>query len=455
MEINVNGRSLKLVFFQYLLSIAVGLVVAIGLSIFLLTLSYQLEVIVPANETEHILLEKKDHISAAEEFDVTLLPDKTSYLLLSEDGRFLASNMSEDIQDKALDFHHREGIATTTLSFMEIRRPGEYVVIGYSLEPYYTNPWMQAHFPQINRLFLGILMIFCFISTFVITALWARRLAKELMPIFEVSEKMSQQNLDFDIGKSKIKEFNAVLNALEKMKVALSESLKKNWAEEENRKNRISALTHDIKTPISIIQGNAELLKETNLTEEQNEHVAFITKNATRISEYVNTLMVVNRSEGINDMTLENFPVSIFVEKVMALAKEITSVYGLLLSESIHYEDSSVMVDWKHFEKAFMNILSNAVQYGPEKSTLELMIATQADSLEISLLDQGCGFSNEDLRHATEQFYQGDKSRHSASNYGLGLYIAQEILKSHGGNIQLSNREKKKGAKVSMFLPLN
>ncbi|MTV64584.1 histidine kinase dimerization/phospho-acceptor domain-containing protein, partial [Streptococcus pneumoniae] len=81
-------------------------------------------------------------------------------------------------------------------------------------------------------------------------------------------------------------EFNDVLNSLDIMKKALSDSLRENWIKEENKRSQISALMHDLKTPVSIVQGNAELLKVTDLTDEQKDYVEYIIKNSTRISDY-------------------------------------------------------------------------------------------------------------------------------------------------------------------------
>ena len=83
------------------------------------------------------------------------------------------------------------------------------------------------------------------------------------------------------------------------------------------------------------------------------------------------------------------------------------------ISKSINCEDSDVMIDIQLFERVIQNIFSNAIQYSPDKSNIELLIMTTDKILSISVIDEGPGFSNEDLKRGTEQFYRGDKSRHS------------------------------------------
>lgn len=104
MELNRKGQSLKLVFLKYLLSVALGLAVSAGLALFLFTMAYRLNGIVPADATEQLILRNKVKIAQAEPFDPTLIPENVGYVYLADDGRLLASNMSEGERKKAMAF---------------------------------------------------------------------------------------------------------------------------------------------------------------------------------------------------------------------------------------------------------------------------------------------------------------------------------------------------------------
>lgn len=454
MELIRKGQPLKIVFLKYLVTVGFGLVGAIVLVLLTFTAFYNVGLIIPANYTENQILENKLNISSAEKFDESLIPDHTSYTYFSSDGEILQSNMNEEIKQKAEKFHNGEEASSPSSSFIEIKRTDGYVVINYQVVPHYTNAWMEKIFPKINFLFATLIIIFCFISTFAVTLIWVKRITRQLSPMLEASDKIAKQELDFEIGSSHIKEFNDVLNSLDKMKIALSDSLMENWIQEENKRSQISALTHDLKTPISIVKGNAELLKETSLSEEQKTYVDFIVKNSNRISDYSITLMDMNKSEQFSNFELKKVQVTKVVEKIKELAKEITSVNKLILSETINFEDGILMIDIKLFERVIQNILSNAVQYAPAKSIIELSLITTNSKLEISISDQGQGFSKEDLEHGMEQFYRGDKSRHSSINYGLGLYTSAQIIALHSGKILLQNKLSEDGAIVKVELPL-
>ena len=454
MELISKGQSLKNILFKYLLSIALGLAISVLLILAFISASYQFKWIFPANYTENLILEKRTDIATSKNFEKSLLPDNTSYLFLSKDEKVIETNMNKNIQDIAFNYHKGSGNSNSNLSFMEIQRSDGYVLVAYKLKPYYRNPWMQKHLPQVNNLFLSLLIIFCLISIMTITLIWAKKISKELNPLLEASEEIGKQNLDFQVKKSNIQEFNAILDSLEKMKIGLSESLRTNWREEEKKRNQISALTHDIKTPLSIIKGNSELLGETNLTEDQESYLGYIRKNTNRIGKYIETLMLVNKSNQANELNFTQIRAKEFVENIEKLAKEFTSTYKLNLLEDINYDNGFLIVDLKNFERAFLNILSNAEEHSPKNSTIELLICSKADELQISILDQGHGFSSEDLLYATDQFYQGDKSRHSKENYGIGLFVAEQIIKMHGGSLVLENRTDKIGAKVTILLPV-
>lgn len=454
MELISKGQSLKNILLKYLLSIALGLVISVGLIIAFISASYQFKWIFPANYTENLILEKRTDIATSKKFEKSLLPDNTSYLFLSKDEKVIETNMNKNIQDIAFNYHNGSGNSNSNLSFMEIQRSDGYVLVAYDLKPFYRSSWMQKNLPQINVLLLILLIIFCFISIITITLIWAKKISKELNPLIEASEEIRKQNLDFQVKKSNVQEFNVILESLEKIKLGLSESLKTNWREEEKKRNQISALSHDIKTPVSIIKGNSELLGETNLTEEQQTYLNYIRKNTSRIDKYIQTLMLVNKSNQANELNFTQIRAKEFVENIEKLAKEFTSTYKLNLLEDINYDDDFLIVDLKNFERAFLNILSNAEEQSPKSSTIKLIICSKTDKLQISILDQGHGFTGEDLLYATDQFYQGDKSRHSKENYGIGLFVAEQIINMHGGSLILENRTDECGAKVSILLPV-
>ena len=455
MGIKLKGRSLKIIFLEYLISVGIVLILSFGLVILMFTTMYSLGFILPADYTENQIYERKNAIANTETFDKNLIPDNASYLLISKDGNIITSSMSKDEEDRAIRYYNNERVYNTpSYSYIEILRNDGYCIIQYSVKPYFTNKFMAKYFPNVNVVYVSILILVSLLNTLVVTIVWAKYLVKQLSPIFAASEKISEQTLDFDLHYSRVKEFNEVLFSLEKMRNALQEPLIKEWIQEENKQKQISALIHDLKTPVSIVQGNAELLKKTSVTEDQSIYIDYILRNSNRISEYIKTLLIMNKNSNATEYQPQSLAVKTVSEQLVTVSKELMSINSNNLKTNVVVEDGIMSVDLKLLERALQNVLANSIENNNGIVTLELNLKTVDEFLEISVLDNGKGFSDIDLIHAKEQFYRGDYSRHSATNYGIGLFITEQIIKLHGGSVILKNREACRGAEVKFILPI-
>jgi signal transduction histidine kinase len=451
----IKDQSLKLIFFKYLISIGLALVLALLFSTAFVTIMINEGLIIPSNQTENLILEKKEEIAKNDSFDKNLIPKEAKFLFISKDQKVIASNMDPKEQERALNFHNREEVSSSKLSYMEISRKDGYVIISYLLKSSYKKAWMEKFFPKVNNFYLFIITLSSFVLCLLMTIFWSKKITKELEPMIKTSEEIRQRNLDFKMPHSNIKEFNKVLEGLDHMKKALSQSLQKERQEEENRKSQIAALAHDIKTPLTILRGNAELLQETKLDSEQKDYLNYILKNSKRIEDYSQTLILMNKTEAIEKNSFEKINSHDLAEKIIGLSQEICLLEKRKLKTKVNISrKSKIFLDMDLFERAFENILSNACLYSPKKSPIDLEIKEEKNYLEIKLRDFGQGFSKEDLLHAEEKFYRGDSSRHSDKNFGLGLYTARKIVDLHKGDMILENIKEGPGARVTIKLPL-
>ncbi|WP_032799755.1 ATP-binding protein, partial [Streptococcus sobrinus] len=117
-------------------------------------------------------------------------------------------------------------------------------------------------------------------------------------------------------------------------------------------------------------------------------------------------------------------------------------------------ENLEIRLDKNLFHRAWMNILSNAVEYSPKGGRLSLTYSTQGDDLVMTCQDSGPGFSAKALKKAHLQFFRDDKSRHASNHLGIGLTIAENIIQLHKGQLSLSNGEWG-GARVTVKIPIN
>lgn len=413
--------------------------------------------VIPANQVEIDLSAVRNDIETSKVFNPDILPDGTSYVFLTREFKLKKSNMPVNLQEESLlNYQFKNAHGGKYGYFQSFERSDGIVIVNYQLSPRYRNEWLNQHFPNANLLMIGSMMVTVLLIFITLTFYYASKLSRELRPILKATKKIAEQDLDFQTPKSRITEFNQVLSGLDHMRVALRESLMENWKAEQDKQNQISALTHDLKTPLTVARGNAELLAMTSLDENQTDLLEHFQKGIEQVDAYVKELSELNKTSLKKTLTLEEIPVKEFVEDIydqtlsLAQTKQINLVFDKkkIAKETIGNWDRSLL------NRAFMNILSNAVEHTPSGSQLLLTARVEDDEFKFVCLDSGPGFSLESLEKATQLFYQEDKSRQSRNHSGLGLTIANDIIRLHHGSLSLSNDNGTGGAKVTIMLPL-
>jgi signal transduction histidine kinase len=293
------------------------------------------------------------------------------------------------------------------------------------------------------------------------------RIRKKMTPMREALEQIGGRNLDFEIYYSGIREIDECLVALDDMRYALKTSLKKQWETEQEKNRQMSALAHDIKTPLTVVRGNSELLLETELTDEQKNYADYISGSALQIQNYVQTLIEVTKSqEGI-----EQAPVNVNVSEILADIKKqtmgLSEVYQLQINWKEEFtpvkdanvqavpddENSEVIISvvYDHVVRAVMNAVRNAAEHTPKGGIINIIATYNGLELAFTVEDSGSGFKPEALAHGTEQFFMDDSSRTGGSHYGIGLFFAKKAAKEHGGEIVLANSKETGGGKVRIY----
>ena len=238
------------------------------------------------------------------------------------------------------------------------------------------------------------------------------------------------------------------------MKQALKASLLSQWQLEKNRREQIAALAHDIKTPLAVVKGNAELLAGTTLPETQREYLNYIQKNSVRIEQYTRALIEINQS----DQAAAARPVHISGSALCQRLKETALELAAIKNQTVHFFASAVpeklYLDPVLLERACANVVSNALEYNPVSASVDIRFVGEPGGFSVQVIDRGEGFSEEGLVKAAQQFYRGDKSRHCADHYGIGLYMAHQIMQMHKGRLILANNRDTPGACVTLWLPV-
>lgn len=442
---------------SYVVSLTVLSAISSLLILSLFSLSYRFGVVFPANQVESDLSVVRNDIETSKVFNPNVLPDGTSYVFLTRDFKLKKSNMPVNLQEESLlDYQFKNAHGGKYGYFQSFERSDGIVIVNYQLSPRYRNEWMNQHFPNANLLMIGSMIVSILLIFITLTFYYASKLSRELRPILKATEKIAEQDLDFQTSKSKITEFNQVLNGLDHMRVALRDSLMENWKAEKDKQNQISALTHDLKTPLTVARGNAELLAMTTLDEEQTDLLEHFQKGIAQVDSYVQELSELNKTSLKKTLKLEDISVREFIEDIYDQTLSLAQTKQINVAFDKKEIKKAIIGHWDRplLNRAIMNIVSNAVEHTPSGSQLTLFTKIASDEFKFICLDSGPGFSLESLEKATQLFYQEDKSRQSRNHSGLGLTIANDIIRLHHGSLSLSNDHTTCGAKVTIILPL-
>lgn len=455
--IKKREHSLRTLLLSYVVSLTVLSAISSLFILSLFSLSYRFGVVIPANQVESDLSALRSDIETSKVFNPNVLPDGTRYVFLTRNFKLKKSNMPVNLQEESLlNYQFKNAHGGIYGYFQSFERSDGVVIVNYQLSPRYRNAWMNRHFPNADLMMIGSMMVSVLLIFVVLTLFYANKLRQQLRPILRATEKIAEQDLDFQTSRSTIKEFNQVLSGLDHMRVALRESLMENWKAEQDKQNQISALTHDLKTPLTVARGNAELLAMTPLDEEQTDLLEHFQKGIAQVDAYVQELSELNKTSFKKSLTLGEVSVKDFVEDIydqslsLAQTKQINVAFDKkdIKKEIIGNWDRSLL------NRAFMNIVANAVEHMPSGSQLLLTARVEEDEFKFICLDSGPGFSLESLEKATQLFYQEDKSRQSRNHSGLGLTIANDIVRLHHGSLSLENDDTTGSAKVTIILSL-
>ncbi len=200
-----------------------------------------------------------------------------------------------------------------------------------------------------------------------------------------------------------------------------------------------SNVSHEIKTPLSVIAYTAETLKmDDSLTEEQREHIDTILASTRRMTNLITNILKLNRLE---KQTIQQEPIRYDVCQQLC--------DSVLLFEQ-KWEDKEIELEIEIDDRAYIeadprlmelvwnNLLSNALKFTEKGGTIRVKEQIQDDTIQIEVADTGCGMTEETRNRIFEKFYQGDTS-HATEGNGLGMALAFRILQISNGTIEVTS----------------
>ena len=428
--------SLKTAFWRFLFMLLGGLFGAVAVPFLLVTVSTTLGLTTYGDYSEIRANELAPILAATPDLSDVQIPMGIEYALLDKNYQLIETTLDEIELEQAMRY------ATTGASdqnlqkrYLLVTRENEYVVLQYYIGAQYTNEWMNEHLPSPDILLIVLIAAGGIFVCLLLTTKFAKKLRLQLVPLFEATSEVARQNLDFEVGHSNIKEFEDVLISFSHMKESLKASLEQQWKAEQMQKEQIAALAHDLKTPLTVIQGNADLISETELDEEQRLYAEYISSSSEQMLLYIRTLIDISRAATGYQLHMEDIDLPAYVEQLRGQIDALCQTKKIGLQVEIEHLPAVLPADKLLLERAIMNIVNNALDYSPQDSPILISMTGDKGSLTISVTDAGPGFSQEDLLHAEEQFYMADRSRSSNLHFGMGLFITKSIVQQHDGQL--------------------
>ncbi len=383
-------------------------------------------------------------------------PDGTVVRSSSNDALNLINRFLDVLFGASADEGRREVLSNDNYSILQVtdsRMGSEYLVLwgtladGNLIMMRTALEGIRASVNISNR-FLAYIGIGSVLLSMFIVVLVTRRITRPIRQLTDISRQMTE--LDFTAkyepgrGSKEIEQLGAHMNQLsETLELSISElktannelkiDIEKKEQIDEMRKEFLSNVSHELKTPLALIQGYAEGLSEciNDDAESRSFYCEVIMDEAGKMNRMVGKLLTLNHLEFGNDpVAMSRFDVTELIAGVVESASLLLEQGGITLdfSEAPAY----VWGDEFQIEEVVTNYLSNAIHYAAGKKCIRIFYTVKEDVLRVSVFNTGSGIPEEDLARVWDKFYKVDKARtREYGGSGIGLSIVKAIMDSH------------------------
>ena len=391
----------------------------------------------------------------ADTFDPSAISSLCRYAVVCDANtdaeRVTTTNMSARQLKTALnDLHGGSGnLGMMQYQYIVTMADGATCLLQYDYAVPYADPALRERLPDFQTCYIILLVVLMLAWLAVTTHRTVRTFTAETSRIDEATRQIAAQHPEaVDVDHARIREFSATLQALQTMGQQLTDSLQRQWQLEQQRTEQIAALAHDLKTPLTVIQGNAELLEEDTLSDAQHAQLQAILRGTERARHYLAAL----RTAGAAPAVQTSLASHALTERLAQTARALCAPAGIHFILQEEWQ-GTIRAAENDLLRAAENLLDNAAAHTPRGGTVTLTVAKENNSFILRVADTGPGFTPEALAKAGEMLYT-DAARSDASHQGLGLYFAKKVAQFHGGTLVLSNLSGTHGACAELRLPI-
>lgn len=323
------------------------------------------------------------------------------------------------------------------------------LVNGAGLVAIFNNIALNEYKTYIKyTIIVGYLLFGCLISSALVYLIRARGQTIKMQNICEAAQKVAAGDFSvrLDVYKDKKRK-----NEIDILKEDFNTMVTELASIEKLKDNFVADVSHEIKTPLSVIQGYADLLQTNGISDEQrSEYIKRISEQINKLTNLVTNILKLNKIESKEIVCKEKFS----LDEQMRFC--ILSLEDLINEKDIEIEvnldEVEINSDPVLLELVWNNLLSNAVKFTDRGGMICVSLSNQGNVVIATVRDTGCGMSEETCKHIFDKFYQGDTS-HSQEGNGLGLALVDRVVTLLDGEILVSSQPNK-GSEFKIILDL-
>lgn len=292
---------------------------------------------------------------------------------------------------------------------------------------------------------MATIIIVILVVTAAILMLWIYAgISVPLNKLRNATHKIAEGNLNFTMEVTGEDEISDLCRDFEEMRKRLLESTEQKLEYDQESKELISNISHDLKTPLTAIKGYVEGIMDgvADTPEKMDRYIRTIYNKTNDMDRLINELTFYSKIDAnripytFNKINVKNY----FEDCVEEMGIELESK-GFAFSYKNEVDDSvEVIADAEQIKRVINNIVSNSVKYMDKSDPrIDIRVKDVGDFVQIEIEDNGRGIGTKELPNIFERFYRADASRHSAGGSGIGLSIVKKIIEDHGGKIWASS----------------
>lgn len=300
---------------------------------------------------------------------------------------------------------------------------------------------------QFTWIMFAAIIIILVLTNGIMTYVVSRSIIKPLKSLKKGIEQIKSGNLDFEIKPGSRDEIGQLAVAFEEMRHQLKFSLEQQTQYENNRKELISSISHDLKTPITAVKGYVEGIRDgvADSEEKMDRYIKTIYSKANDMDKLIDELFLFSKLDLKKlPYNFESVYMARYMEDCIEEFQFDMEKKGIKLVHNNNIDKNTrVNADREKLKRVIINIVQNAEKYmDKDEGIIDIDLEEDKDKVTVKIKDNGCGIPEEALPFIFDRFYRADPSRNSSTGgSGLGLAIAKRIIEDHGGSIWAESRE--------------